>query len=117
MRGTSHQAEDDATEDVRVEGLLSLAFLEGLAPVGGGELEDAVAGPARKQAEQVTDVRQGLDPVQAAAGQERDEGGVDLASVVAANEEPIFSADAGGPSPCTCPGRQEQYQGRRALQQ
>jgi hypothetical protein len=53
MGGTARQTEDDAAEDVRVERLLSLAFLEGLAPVGGSELEDAVIGPAGEQAEQM----------------------------------------------------------------
>jgi hypothetical protein len=38
MRGTARQTDDDATEDVGVESLLSLAFLEGLAPVAGREL-------------------------------------------------------------------------------
>jgi hypothetical protein len=47
MQGTA-QAQDDATENVRIEGLLSLSFLEVLAPVSGSELEDAVTGPARE---------------------------------------------------------------------
>src|SRR5947208_3456694 len=93
MRGAARQTEDYATEDVRVEGLLSLAFLEGLSPGGGGELEDAVMGPARKQAEQVSYVRKGLDLVQAAAGQQRHDGGVDLPAVVAADEEPVLPSD------------------------
>src|SRR5919109_3601601 len=93
MRGTARQTEDDATEDVGVEGLLSLGFLHGLAPVGRRELEDAVAGPAWKQAEQVAHVREGLNLVQAAAGQQRHEGRVDLAAVVAADEEPVLAAD------------------------
>src|SRR5437660_7896616 len=67
MRGTARQFEHDATEDVDVQDLLSLAFLEGLAPVGRGELEDAVDGPAGHQAEQVAHVREGLDLVEAAA--------------------------------------------------
>jgi hypothetical protein len=90
MRGTARQSENDATEDVGVQDLLSLAFLEGLAPIGRGELEDAVAGPAGHEAEQVAHVREGLDLVDATAGQERHEDGVDLASVVAADEEPVL---------------------------
>jgi hypothetical protein len=35
MWSQAGEAEDDATEDVGVEGLLSLALLEGLAPVHG----------------------------------------------------------------------------------
>jgi hypothetical protein len=53
VRGTARQTEDYATEDVRVEGLLNLAFVEGLSPAGGSELEDAVTGPARDEAEQI----------------------------------------------------------------
>ena len=58
MRGTAGQAEDDTAKDVRVQGLLSVAFLEGLAPGSGGEFEDAVVGPAWEQAEQVAHVRE-----------------------------------------------------------
>ena len=90
MRGAARQFEHDATEDVGVQDLLSLAFLEGLAPVRRGELEDAVAGPTGHQAEQVAHVREGLEFVEAAAGQERHEDGVGLASVVAADEEPVL---------------------------
>src|SRR4051812_42928683 len=91
MRGTARQTEDNATKDVRVEGLLSVAFLEGLAPVGGSELKYAVIGPTRKQAEQISHVRGGLDLVEATTGQQRHDGRVDLASVVAAPEEPVLS--------------------------
>src|SRR6185312_1728922 len=94
MRGTTGQTEDDATKDVRVEGLLSLAFLEGLAPVGGSELEYAVSGPALEQSGQISHVREGLDLVEAAGGQQRHAGRVDLASVVAADEEPVLSLAA-----------------------
>src|ERR1022692_630161 len=93
MRGTARQTEDYATEDVRVEGLLSLAFLEGLSPVGGSELEDAVTGPAREEAEQIPHVGEGLDLMQAAAGQKRHDGRIDLASVIATDEEPVLSPD------------------------
>jgi hypothetical protein len=43
MWSCAGEPEDDATEDVGLEGLLSLALLEGLALVHGRQLEDAVA--------------------------------------------------------------------------
>lgn len=87
-RPRSGEAEADATEDVGVQLLLSFALLESAAPVGGSELEDAVAGPAGQQAEQVAEVAEGLDVVEPAARYERDEGGVRLGAVLAADEEP-----------------------------
>jgi hypothetical protein len=86
MRSTARQFEHDPTEDVGVQDLLSLVLLEGLAPVGRGELEDTVAGPAGQQAQQVAHVREGFNLVEAAAGQQRHEGGVDLSPVVAADK-------------------------------
>jgi hypothetical protein len=38
------QAERGAAKDVGVEPLLSILVLEGLVPVGGGEVEDAAVG-------------------------------------------------------------------------
>src|SRR3954465_14184870 len=86
------EPEYHATEDVGRQGLVSLAFLEGLAPVERGQLEDPVLGPPWQQAEQVADVAEGLDPVQAAASQQRHEGGVHSGTVVAADERPVLSA-------------------------
>ena len=42
------EPEDDATEDIDVESLLSLALLEGLASVHRGEFEHTMAGPTRQ---------------------------------------------------------------------
>jgi hypothetical protein len=56
-----------ATDDVGVQGLLSLVLLEGLAPVQGCEVEHPVLRPAREQAEQVSHVAERLDLVQSAA--------------------------------------------------
>ena len=50
MRGSGRRRKQNATEDVGVEPLLSLGLLESLLPVGGGEFEQAVLGPARQQA-------------------------------------------------------------------
>ncbi len=93
-RGTSRRkVEQNATEDVGGQLLLSFALLEGLLPIGGSELEDAGIGPAREQAEEIPDVAERLDVVQASAGEERDETGVGHRAVVAADEEPVATAD------------------------
>ena len=90
-------AERDLPVDVGVEPLLSVSVLQGLVPVGGSELEDAVLGPTGEQAEDVAHVGPGLDAVHLAARQERDEGGVDVAAVVASDKEPVFTADGLAP--------------------
>src|SRR5690349_11726847 len=93
MGDTGGQAEDDATKDVGFEGLLSVALLEGLAPVGGRELEQAICGPAGHEAEQVAQICERFKLMQAAAGQDRDEDGVHFSTVVAAHEKPVLPAD------------------------
>ena len=93
MGDTGGQAEDDATKDVGFEGLLSVALLEGLAPVGGRELEQAICGPAGHEAEQVAQICERFKLMQAAAGQDRDEDGVHFGTVVAAHEKPVLPAD------------------------
>jgi hypothetical protein len=90
MRSPGGQPKYDTTEDVGVEGLLSVALLEGLAPICGRQLEHPMEWPSRQEAEEVAHVAERLNLVQAAAREERDEGGVDLAAVVAADEEPIL---------------------------
>jgi hypothetical protein len=57
MRGSGHRLEEDATEKVGVELLLSFGLLESLLPIARGELENAVLGPARDETEQVAHVR------------------------------------------------------------
>src|SRR3954454_8155226 len=90
MDGVAGQPEDQPTEDVAVEGLLRLALLESLSPVGWGELEDAASGPTGQEAQQVAEVAERLDAVESAAGQERNKDGVHLGAVVAAAEQPVF---------------------------
>jgi hypothetical protein len=84
------QGQGRAPEDVGIEALLSVLVLEGLLPVEGGELEDAAAGPAGKQTEEVAEVGPGLDAVELAAREQGDEGGVYLGGVVVADEEPVL---------------------------
>jgi len=67
--------------------------LAGGAPVQRSELEQAVHGPARDQAEDVAQVAPGLDAVELAAREQGDEVGIDLCGVVAADEEPVLPAD------------------------
>jgi hypothetical protein len=86
-------AEGDRAEDVRSEPLLSILLLGGLVPVGGSEVEDVASGPARQQAEEVAQVGPRFDRVQLAAGKQGDEGGIDVAAVVAAQENPVFATD------------------------
>ena len=84
-----HCSEADLAEDVGVEPLLSVRVLESLFPVDRSELENALLIPARQQAEDVSQVPRRLDVVELAAGQERDESGIDLPAVVAAKENPV----------------------------
>ncbi len=78
--------ERDAAEVVLGEELLSLLLLESLLPVQGRELEEPLLGPSGEETEEVAEVAPGLDAVQLAARQERDEDGVDLAGVIVAGE-------------------------------
>ena len=79
------ELEDRAPHDMGGEPLLSFGLLEGLLPVAGGQLEDAVLGPAGQQAEQVAEVGFGLDFVQVAAGDQGRAERVDLGPVIAGN--------------------------------
>ena len=89
-RGRSRRkVEQDATEDVGGQLLLSFALLEGLLPVGRSKLEDAVSRPARERTEAIADVAEGLDVVHASAREERDKARVRDGAVVTADEEPI----------------------------
>ncbi len=87
------QTEADLAEDVRGELLLSVVLLEGLLPVGGGELEHLINGPARQETEKVAQVSPGLDVVKLAAREERDERGVGVAAVVTADKQPILATE------------------------
>src|SRR3990172_9626863 len=79
--------------DVGSEPLLSVLLLERLLPKGRRELEHTALRPARQQAEEIPQVGPRLEAVHLTAGQERDEGGVDLRTLVAAHENPVFSSD------------------------
>ena len=107
--------ERDLAVDVGSESLLSVLLLQGLLPVEGGELEDALHRPGRPEAEEVAQGSPGLEAVELAAGQEGDEGGVDVAGLVGPQEEPagpayVLAAPAcrrrrRGPRPAgPCPG-------------
>jgi len=49
--------------------------------------------PAGQQAQDVAQVRPGLDVAEPTTREQRGEDGVDVAAVVAADEEPVFAAD------------------------
>src|SRR5260370_7456045 len=87
------RSEKHAAEDVGCQFLLSFDLIESLLPVGRGELENAVMGPARKEAEKSAHVGEGFDLVEPGAGEQRDEDGVDPGSVVATDEEPVSTAE------------------------
>ena len=74
------------------EPLPSIGVLESLLPVLGRQLEDAVTRPGRQQNEHIAEVGPGLDLVQGAGGDERDDGRVPLGALVGADEEPVFRA-------------------------
>src|SRR5215213_5037951 len=82
-----------AAKEVGGETLLSVVLLECLAPVHGGEVEDTRGGPPGQEREQVAKVGPGLESVELATRQERDEGGVDRAGFVRAHEEPVLPPD------------------------
>src|ERR1041384_2401453 len=93
MCSSASESQESAAERVLGEPPLSFFLLESLLEVGGGELEDAGLGPVGEQVEQVAQVAPGLDSVQLAAGDERDEGGVGGGAVLGADENPIFAPD------------------------
>jgi hypothetical protein len=67
--------------------------LAGVLPVDGSELEQSVLGPGGQQTEDVAQVRPGLDVAETGAREQRGEGRVDSAGVVATDEEPVLSTD------------------------
>lgn len=87
----ARKPEHDATKDVGVQGLLSLALLEGLAPVDRSEFEHPMLRPAWQETEKIAEVSKRLDLLEATAREQGDEDGVDLGTVVAAGEEPVLS--------------------------
>src|SRR5437879_12178419 len=105
MRG----AECDLAENVGGEALLSVLLLDSLLPTSGREIEHATVRPARQQTEEVTQVAPGLDRVELAAREQGHEGRVDLASVIAADKEPVAASynftPQGELAPIVHPGR------------
>ena len=84
-------AERGATEDVFFEPLLHIGALDGSSPVQRSETQHLLDGPGRQEAEQVAQVTQRLEPVHFAAGEQRDESGIDFAAVVISDEKPVAS--------------------------
>src|SRR3954454_12334006 len=79
------------------EGLRELGGSEssaGMGPVLGGELEVAITRPVGHDADEVGEVGLGIEPVQLAGGDEREEvcGGAGV--VVAAAKEPVLATDS-----------------------
>ena len=82
--------QSDAAVDVLGETLLSVVLIQGLLPVGRRELEDAALRPAGEQAEEVPQVALGLEAVELAAREQRDEGRVGLGPLLAAPTKSQF---------------------------
>src|SRR6478752_8663018 len=94
MFGSAREGQESATEGIFVESPLSFFLLEGLLEIRGGEFEDAGFGPVGEQVEQIAQVAPGLDAMEFAASDQRDEGGVGGGSVFGADKQPVFSADS-----------------------
>src|SRR5579863_1224602 len=88
-RASAARVEREASERVGVEQGLDVVEGSGLVPVEGCEIEQTVLGPTREQAEDVAQVRPGLDIAESAAREQRGEEGVDDAGVIAADKEPV----------------------------
>ena len=77
--------------------------LDGVEPVAGArpelgrELEEAVTGPMRQDAQQVAQVGLGVEDVEPGGGDEREEVTGGLGVVVGADEHPSVSANGDGP--------------------
>src|SRR5688572_29107218 len=93
MSNSASESQQGATEGILCEPPLSFFLLESLLEVGGSELEDARFGPVGEQVEQVAEVAPGLEPVELATGDERDEGGVGGGAFFGADEDPVFAPD------------------------
>src|ERR1700722_2097182 len=59
----------------------------------GRELENGEHVPIGEETEEVAEIFGGIDAVMAAAGDQGDEGGIDVAAFVGAEEEPVLAAD------------------------
>jgi hypothetical protein len=93
MCSSASESQESAAERVLCEPPFSFFLLERLLEVGGGELEDARLGPVGEQVEQVAEVEPGLEAVELATGDERDEGGVGSGAIFGAHEDPVFPPD------------------------
>src|SRR3954469_16926272 len=94
MGRSASEGKESATEGIFVEAPLSFFLLEGLLEIGGGELKDAGLGPVGEQVEQIAQVAPGLDAMEFAAGDQRDESSVGGCSVFRADKQPVFPADS-----------------------
>src|SRR6478735_377256 len=91
MCGSASESQESAAEGIFVEPPLSFVLLQGLLEVGGGELKNAGLGPVGEQVEEIAQVAPGLDAMEFAAGDQRDEGGVGGGAVFGSYKEPVFA--------------------------
>jgi hypothetical protein len=91
MSRSASESQESAAEGIFVEPPLSFFLLEGLLEIGGGELKNAGLGPVGEQVEEIAQVTPGLDAMEFAAGDQRDEGSVGGGSVLGADKQPVFA--------------------------
>ena len=84
-------SKSDPPEYVGLQLLDCLVQFNRLLPVGRGQCQDAPLGPSGQDAEEVPQVAKGLNAVELAAREQRDEGGVDVAGLVRPKEGPNLS--------------------------
>ena len=87
------QPQRETAEDVGVQPLLSVCLLEGLLPVSGCQVQDAVAGPARQETKKVSQVSEGLQFMKLAAREQTHKASVNMSSAVGPEEHPVFASD------------------------
>jgi len=87
------RVEREFSERILLEERLHVGALTRFVPGDGSEIEETMLGPAREETEDVAQIGPRLDVAESAAREEGGEEGVDGATVVAADEEPVLAAD------------------------
>jgi hypothetical protein len=64
--------------------------LESLLPISGSKFENAAGGPARQQAKKVSQISKRLNRMELSTSQKRNKTGVDFATFVVSNKNPIL---------------------------
>src|SRR4051794_56995 len=97
MAAMSATREREAANRIGVEQATHVVALGGSLPLERREIEERVRRPARQEREDVAQVRPRLDGAELRAREQRGEGRVHGAAVVAADEEPVLATDGFAP--------------------